>query len=421
MSLPTPPRDDKTGKTGATDRGKRRAGKGRKGGPYPRGLFIIVSKAAALDKRVTDGAFRIHAILQLHADGHGQLVFPGVETLAEKSARSGRHVLRALGLLERLGHLAITPRVKSGRGKVGNYYRAIFVAEVLDEDGGRSDTAVTSGRGPDVTFRAGRSDKTGGADVTAVSLHHGTKTRTKLMNQKRAREDRADAGSGRSLTPLGRAPGPDTGRGKDSREARHDRAARRPVPNGKHQPEKSPMTDRPNAWLFDMDWVREHVPAAVVEDCRRMLAPHLPPEAVDWMLVEFAACTSYEGILPDFGLAVAALVESMELAAAAAASGVPVDELPLGPHHGRRYASVLERKRAASEPPPPAKAVEVEEPAAAPQTVEKIIARLGEPTPADLLKMRLYEHRHHGKPWNPEWGPNPDGDPADEPADGGDK
>ena len=207
-------------------------------------------------------------------------------------------------------------------------------------------------------------------------------------------------------------------------EARHDRATRRPVRNGKHQPEAAPMTDRPNAWLIDMDWLIDHVPAKVIDACRAMLAPHLPTEAVEWMLVELAAFASFEGVLPDYRLAVAALAEGM---ATAAALGVPVEEVPAG-HHGRRFASVLERKRAASEAPP-AKAVELdEEPAAAPQTVEEIIASLGTPTPAEERTMRIYEHRHHGKPWQHSWGPHPDLDaepaavkPADPSAEGGDK
>ncbi len=117
---------------------------------YPKGSFVVVPVRAIYDERLTHIALRVLGVLQDHANGHDDLTFPGVETMAEDLGVDARQVRRALRRLEATGYVETQARTKPGRGKTTNHYRVLFGREDTGvRAGGREDTGV---RGPTGQF-----------------------------------------------------------------------------------------------------------------------------------------------------------------------------------------------------------------------------------------------------------------------------
>src|SRR5690242_19393275 len=110
---------------------------------YPRGSFIVVPQAAPYDGRLSFAALRVLVMLQDHANGLGDLTFPGIKRMAGDLSVDLRTVQRALRLLERCGYLVTITRTKPGRGRTTNYYRVTFT------DQSRPGMDAAPGRGAD--------------------------------------------------------------------------------------------------------------------------------------------------------------------------------------------------------------------------------------------------------------------------------
>jgi hypothetical protein len=126
--------------------------------------FGLVARAATMDKRLSNGAFRLLAHLLTYASASTGVCWPGQERLAAELRVSGRTILRQIGELERAGWLERHKRVRVQGDWKGNPNACVY----------RVKRAFCAGCDTDVT-----------SDVTPVSPEHINRT-----NQKKNRDER---------------------------------------------------------------------------------------------------------------------------------------------------------------------------------------------------------------------------------------
>ena len=185
---------------------------------YPPGSFVVMPQAAIYDPRLTLNDLRVLMLLQDHASGFDDLMFPGLRRMADDLGIDKRTVRRTLRRLEHDGYIETIPRTKPGRGKTTSHYRVLF-----ESRGGTAALSATAEGAADGTREGvggkprGPPGKAEGAPRWPV-IDHPPGDQNSAEHHARARET-AGAVPGRSLTPAGLAAGHDSGRGSMSAAA----------------------------------------------------------------------------------------------------------------------------------------------------------------------------------------------------------